>query len=190
MKNHIQLDDPELWKLIQEGDKEALEVIYRKYYGTLLNYGKKICPNKEIVEDYIHDLFLNLYTKEINTTVTEVSFYLVRALHNKLVNHLQRQKENIGIENIQFTFSFDEEIEIFNKSDEDILFYKRLNEAYKQLSDRQKHILYLRFVMKLNYNQIADMMDIGQASAINLVSRTIAKMRKLLIAIMFLLLFF
>lgn len=189
MKDHTQLTDPELWKLMQDGDKQALEVIYRKHYGILLNYGKRIYPNKEIVEDYIHDLFLNLYTKQIKVTVTEVSFYLVRALHNKLINHVQRQKENVEIDDIQFTFSLDEEIEIFRKSDEDILFYRRLSEAYKQLSDRQKHILYLRFVMKLNYNQIADMLNMGQASAINLVSRTIAKMRKLLLALLFLLFF-
>lgn len=40
MKNHyFQMDDRALWSELRSGSLIALEVIYRRYYSLLLNYG-------------------------------------------------------------------------------------------------------------------------------------------------------
>ena len=42
MKNHyFQMDDRALWSELRSGSLIALEVIYRRYYSLLLNYGMK-----------------------------------------------------------------------------------------------------------------------------------------------------
>ena len=46
MKNHyFQMDDRALWSELRSGSLIALEVIYRRYYSLLLNYGMKCTPD-------------------------------------------------------------------------------------------------------------------------------------------------
>ncbi len=43
MKNHyFQMDDRALWSELRSGSLIALEVIYRRYYSLLLNYGMNV----------------------------------------------------------------------------------------------------------------------------------------------------
>ena len=48
MKNHyFQMDDRALWSELRSGSLIALEVIYRRYYSLLLNYGMKCTPDRK-----------------------------------------------------------------------------------------------------------------------------------------------
>lgn len=54
MKNHyFQMDDRALWSELRSGSLIALEVIYRRYYSLLLNYGMKCTPDDDMVRDCI-----------------------------------------------------------------------------------------------------------------------------------------
>lgn len=49
MKNHyFQMDDRALWLELRSGSLIALEVIYRRYYSLLLNYGMKCTPDDDM----------------------------------------------------------------------------------------------------------------------------------------------
>lgn len=61
-KMHYQTkEDAELWVLLIKGDKLALEIMYRRYFPHLLNYGHTISTNEELIKDCIQDLFVNVF---------------------------------------------------------------------------------------------------------------------------------
>ena len=127
MKNHyFQMDDRALWSELRSGSLIALEVIYRRYYSLLLNYGMKCTPDDDMVRDCIQELFVKL-AKSSNL----------------------RKK-------------------------------KALVQALSQLTSQQKHILYLRYIKGLSHKEVAEAMDMNVQSSMNLLSRSVSKLREIL----------
>lgn len=121
MKNHyFQMDDRALWSELRSGSLIALEVIYRRYYSLLLNYGMKCTPDDDSFE------------------------------------------------------------KIFGNSDEDLRKKKALVQALSQLTSQQKHILYLRYIKGLSHKEVAEAMDMNVQSSMNLLSRSVSKLREIL----------
>lgn len=57
--SYYKMEDIALWNLMLKGDMMSLEVLYRRHYELLLNYGLKYCTDEEMVKDAIQDLSSN-----------------------------------------------------------------------------------------------------------------------------------
>ncbi len=67
--------------------------IYSNYWITLYNYGWRLMPRQEILEDFIQDIFLELLEKDrVDQIHTCVEAYLKTALRHKILNYFRRQK--------------------------------------------------------------------------------------------------
>ena len=55
---------------------------------------------------------------------------------------------------------------------------EKLMTAMATISDRQREILHMRYFQEMDYDQIAEIMDLNYQSARNLVTRALAAMRK------------
>lgn len=81
-----------LWEAFKSGSKEAYAEIYEKNIHPLLNYGLKISSDNALVEDSIHDLFIDLWkSREKLSSTSSVRFYLFKALRYKIC----RNKKNL-----------------------------------------------------------------------------------------------
>lgn len=84
------LPDPALWQAFKQGDRVAFERIYEQHIQPLINYGYKITTDRNLIQDCIQDLFVELWeSRERLTNTDSVRFYLLKALRNKLIRHLQ-----------------------------------------------------------------------------------------------------
>lgn len=183
MTTSNEMTDIALWNLLIEGDQKALEILYQRYYSLLLNYGLKCNPDRELIKDCIQDLFINIYqNNHINSSNITVRSYLLRALRNNLTNKIISQKEVESLEDLSFRIPVNEDLfdQLFPKNDHDLLLARRLLKAISHLSSNQKTVLYLRYVKELSYKEIADIMNINVQSSMNLVNRTLAKLRVLM----------
>jgi len=183
MTTSNEMTDIALWDLLIEGDQKALEILYQRYYSLLLNYGLKCNPDRELIKDCIQDLFINIYqNSHINSSNITVRSYLLRALRNNLTNKIISQKEVESLEDLSFRIPVNEDLfdQLFPKNDHDLLLARRLLKAISHLSSNQKTVLYLRYVKELSYKEIADIMSINVQSSMNLVNRTLAKLRVLM----------
>ena len=70
----------------------------------------------------------------------------------------------------------------FGNSDEDLRKRKVLVQALSQLTPQQKHILYLRYIKGLSHKEVAEAMDMNVQSSMNLLSRSVSKLREILAA--------
>lgn len=186
MKNHyFQMDDRALWLELRSGSLIALEVIYRRYYSLLLNYGMKCTPDDDMVRDCIQELFVKL-AKSSNLSDTEYPrSYLLKSLRNMINDKSTSARSQVEC------FSFNDEIfsdimdddsfeKIFGNSDEDLRKKKALVQALSQLTSQQKHILYLRYIKGLSHKEVAEAMDMNVQSSMNLLSRSVSKLREIL----------
>lgn len=185
------VDDVALWQMLQDGDRRGIGLLYQRHYLLMLNYGLKLYADQEVVKDSIQDIFVKLhFAKKLSTPISPRS-YLLKALKHTIYDKINAQSKLTPLDQSIFNFSDEnaEQLELFNKDDEDIDRMNKLANAYSKLSITQKQILYLRYLKGLSYNEIADIMDINRQSAMNSTQKSIQKLRSLMSSILFLIIF-
>ena len=103
----VDLDDETLWILLLKGNMMTLELLYRRYYDLLLNYGLKFCQDKELVKDCIQDLFVKLHQSRNLSGTDHVRTYLLRSIKNLLMDKLSSIKLMEDIDEIGFDLKID-----------------------------------------------------------------------------------
>ena len=191
MSVYNECEDAGLWTLFLEGDKHSLEIIYLRHYDLLLNYGLKYNIGEHLVKDCIQDLFVKLYSGKNLKTTRYVRSYLIKSLRNLILDKISVKKTEQVLDNSDFDiFVNDSALEnLFSKNDEDLQVSRKLMKAYSHLSFNQKKIIYLRHIKDMSYKEIADFLGINEQSSMNLYSRTLLKIRKLMLNIKFLFIF-
>ncbi len=175
------LSDIEIWSLFKKGDDQALSFIYTENSVKLYQYGLKFTPDNTMVEDSIHDLFVELIKNRKTLGDTEnILFYLLKAYKRKLLKKLQKGKrlnleEDMETQNFEIIWSIEYEIIL-----EEITEHKSklLLKVLKKLTPRQKEAIYLRFSKELNYKEIAGIMDISIEACRNLICGAVKAMKE------------
>jgi len=175
------MEDLENWDNLIYGHKQNLEIIYIRYYDQLLNYGLKLFPDPEIIKDCIQDLFVKLYSSKNINPALHVRSYLLKSIRNILIDKLAKQKLLVSENDISFHMPVDEDDleRNFGGNDEELMLMKKLLNSFDLLSDKQKQILYFRYIQELSHKEIAEILDINEQSSMNLSSRALSKLRKL-----------
>ena len=86
----------EYWQLIWEkfiaGDCNAFEIMYNEYINALLAYGSKITNDRFLLEDAVHDVFIDVYTYSKKLEKPEyLEFYLFKTLKHKIVKKIKEK---------------------------------------------------------------------------------------------------
>ena len=171
---------PNNWSRLRAGEKSALKDIYDEESGYLFNYGRKIFQDTVIVEDAIHDLFVDIWNKRETLGETDnIRRYLAASLRRRIVNDLKKGSRSTAVDSfdgIKFEPELAIDSMIINQelSDEKAA---KLKKAFAVLSDRQKEILYLKFYEGYDYEQISEILGIQYQSLRNTISKSIKKLR-------------
>lgn len=176
-----QESDLEIWNCFRDGDDLSLSLIYSMYAKSLYRYGLKFTDDQNVVEDVIHDLFVNLIQNRRTIGETSnIQFYLLKSFRRKLVRQLKGEIRycNDLSKEAAFEVHYSAETEFILEETRDIR-SKRLNEAVQQLSPRQKEAIYLKFQKELNYDEISEILDMGTEACRNLIYRAIKSLREL-----------
>lgn len=173
--------DNVVWELCLEGDRRAFETLYRTYFPVLLNYGKLFTSDTDLVESCIQDFFLKLISNRFRLSLpASVRSYLLKGFRHTLYNRMKAEQRRRNLLTDYPDNILDIEAEHL-LDEEDLTPRKRLIvQALKELSRRQREILYLYYIRELSHEEIADLLDIDYQSSKNLLFRSVAKLRKLL----------
>lgn len=172
----------EIWENFKAGDKSALSYVYFQHFHSMFQYGIRFKDDPEFIKDCIQDVFLKLIQAGDKLSPTEnIRFYLLRALKNAIYKQIDKNKR---IELVEFVplkfdapFILEEELaEKENASNKEVA----LLNALKQLSDRQREIIYLRYECSMEYEQICDIMQLKSDSARKLLFRAIKSLREII----------
>ena len=183
----------QLWEALRQGEPQALLDLYLLFYDQLYNYGLRICQDPELTVDCIQELFVELWERHSKLKdVNKLKPYLLRYFRNILYKqNRKRSRETLQVltemQEVGTVFSFQE---VWIQAEEQHAQHKKLHEAMSRLTERQREVIFLRFYSELSYDEIAKVMDMNYQSVRNIVYRGLQKMRKWMLMLLALSLFF
>jgi len=161
------------------GDELAFAHLYNKYVDILLSYGTGLGFRRELIQDAIQDVFIKLYNNRENLRgVKNIKFYLFRSLKNRILDVLKADVTTCCIENYESHFFIN--VNIVDKLIEDeqrIEVQDKVEKMLYILSNRQREIIYLRFMHSMEYEEISKLLNITIHASRKLVYRAIKRIR-------------
>lgn len=91
--------DKQSIRKIRQGDIQAFELFFRKYYEVLCQWAYHYLKDRDSSEEIVQDLFYNIWKDHATLRVhTSVKSYLYRAVSNNCIMMLKKQKRRAEIE--------------------------------------------------------------------------------------------
>lgn len=176
-KPEIFLKDSELWREFKEGSPEAYAIIYRQHFFAMFSYGKKFCPDTELLKDAIQDVFIKIWNNRKNLSdTTSIKHYLFTALKRKVFDVLK--SANISQTDFLNDYS-DIRQNIFNQDDDGVSKQsEKVLIALNRLSAHQQKLLDMKFYKNLSSEEMAEELGIGIQSVYNAIFKALKNMRK------------
>ncbi len=164
--------------------------IYTEYVDLLFIYGTNLGFDREIVKDSIHDIFVKIALENnILSRVDNIKFYLLKSLKNRLFDIHRSVRKELSLDKINpeddMQFIIDVNVENLIIEEEDKTQIKeRIQNMLNILTDRQREIIYLRYVQEYDYEQISQLLEISVHGCRKLMSRAILTLREKFICLM------
>lgn len=169
-----------MWNQFLEGDEKAYLYIYKLYAQDMYSYGMLFTTNSELVKDCLHDVFIKIHrNRKKLSQVDNIRLYLLKAMKNYLFDVFDKKKELFHNDTIEPVFSPEYTIEDKIIRQEELHYQSRkIRQMLESLTPRQKEVLYYRYKENLTYDEIGEIMQMNYQSILNLIQRSIKKLRE------------
>ncbi len=173
----------ELWAGVKNGDKKALSDLYGMYADALYQFGKSYSSDSCLIEDGIHDLFVELYRRRKNLPVARsVKNYLFTVLRRKITKlsksrPLVISPEDDHVGRIYRIQEVSMETEIIHKEEKEELGLLLTN-AVNKLTPKQRKGISMRFYENKSYEEMALGLGISTETARTLIYRSLKSIRE------------
>ncbi len=171
----------ELWERVTSGKQKALEKLFDRTFDPLYQYGYRIIPDAEHVRDAIQEVFYQLWKYRRNLdTPDSVRAYLFISLRRELLNkkEIRQRREQVNQKYVDEEF---DPLLNYSKWDEILDLEKQerneLQKAVKNLTSRQREVIYLKYFEGLSTSELSDILQIRAQSIYNLVYDALNNLR-------------
>ena len=175
--NDVEFTDEVLWISFKNGDRNAFEVLLKRYYAVLFRYSSRFTKNRAMVEDCIQDVFIYIWEHRMSlSNPPSVKFYLLKSVRNRMF--LDLKEANRVVEHNPDT-SFEEDIEKHLIREEiQVLNKTRLSSLLNLLPARQREALFLKYFEGLSVDEIGEIIGVNRQSAANFLYRALTTLRE------------
>jgi RNA polymerase sigma-70 factor (ECF subfamily) len=195
---NINIDDAILVRQCWQGDSAAIERLILKYQNRIYNVILKICADPDDAAELTQDTFVKVI-ENIENFQGRSSFYTwaFRIAVNLTLNYCRRNVRigfsSLDAEQVSYNsqpgrflkelLSDDSSLDPAEVAQDNEL-CQILIESLKKLDDAQRAVVVLRDIEGMNYNQIANVLDIELGTVRSRLSRGRKKLRQILEAIL------
>jgi RNA polymerase sigma-70 factor (ECF subfamily) len=173
----LQLTDSDILTAIRQGNERVFEVVFRKHYQALCNYGFGLLKDMDDAEEIVQGIFMKFWEQreEIEITVSLKS-YLYRAVHNTCLNRIKHLK-------IQDTYRqhVGDFLELNHDSATDELYKNELEQriavAIDKLPEQCRLIFRMSRFEELKYQEIADQLQLSIKTVENQIGKALKILR-------------
>ena len=170
---------------------ENIASIYNRYVDDLHTYALYLGFEKEVIMDAIHDVFCKFAANEkLLQDVSNIKFYLFKSLKNRLYDIYKARKEYaelsaIDLQETPFNIQVTIEERLIGQEEQQQI-KNQLAEMLESLTERQREIVYLRYVQEYDYTQISELLNISVHGCRKLLSKAMQNLREKYGALVFL----
>lgn len=178
--DHLQ-EELQLWQRFKAGEETAFAQLYQLHIQALLSYGQKITPDRTLLHDAIHDLFIELWeSRERIADVASVRYYLLKSLRYKLLRNLGNKPPLLDLDKIApFDSEATIEQELLQLEDAQLR-AQQLKQALTQLPKRQQEAIHLRYFQNLSNEEVAQIMGVNYQSACKFIYTALKTLKDIL----------
>lgn len=157
--------------------------IYELYVNDMFTYALYHGFEEEVIMDAIHDVFCKLASDETKlNNVSNLKFYLFKSLKNNLLDLYKTEKKRRGLiqhftEDIPFNIQVSIEEQFIEKEEQQRM-EDQISEMLNCLTNRQREIVYLRYVQEYDYDQISELLNISVHGCRKLLSKAMKNLRE------------
>jgi RNA polymerase sigma factor (sigma-70 family) len=176
-------EDLFLWNEYRSGNADAFGALIRVHYPDLFHYGTRFTRDAELVKDSLQDLFLELWiNRETISATSFVKYYLLKALRRKLTRKIGRSRYTGSWEELHFEsiLNGSHSVETSIIREEGLAeLARKMRHALAGLSKRQQEVVYLRYYLDADIDEMAEIMSVNRQSVYNLLHDALKKLKKL-----------
>jgi RNA polymerase sigma-70 factor (ECF subfamily) len=181
MKPKTDLTDPELLRLMLDGDEESFALLYKRRHGGIYRFVLQMCGSPQIAEDITHDVFLFLMKDGhvFDSTKGSVSSFLFGVARNYVLrrfrgDHATVQLDTDEDEGFDQVLNEPSPLEDLTKAET----IEGVRRAVLSLPDRYREVVVLCELQELSYGETAEILG----CAIGTVRSRLHRARSLLLA--------
>jgi len=177
-------EDAELVDLVNSGSRQAFNELYRRHVKMLTHYGLGFTKDIQVIEDCLHDVFLWIWTKKGTLLIQHsIKSYLFKSLKTSIVHRLEKDhrvdlidEDENEIERLS-DLTFCVELAGFSREEEQIK-QSKFNQLFKELTAKQKELIYLRYQEEMSFEDMAVHFNISLKGCYKLMARAISSLRE------------
>ncbi|WP_142685756.1 RNA polymerase sigma factor [Chitinophaga polysaccharea] len=163
-RGHEPDDERALLTRLKEGDYEAFEEIYARYYRQLTGNLMKLLKNRDLVGEALQEIFIRLWNNRKNVDPEKpIKAYLFRIGENLVYDTFRKaaRDEKMRAYFMAFTTEAYEHIEktLFEKENRQMLY-----NAIEKLPPQRKKVYSLCKLEEKSYKEISEMLGISTAA--------------------------
>ena len=152
------INEKELKQLFTElkssNNKEAFEILYKKYNKLVYRIAFTILKNKEDSEDIVQAVFSKIYSlPKDKLPIDNIATWFYSVTKNEAISLYRKRKNTVDLDTIYEIADSDNEINRIVDQD-------RYNRILSRLNDKEKEIVSLKILTNLRFEEIAKI--IGQ----------------------------
>ena len=166
--------DDELLECIKFDDRSSFEKLYKKYWKCLYIYAFNVLREKEICEDIVQDIFIDLWKRRHDVQITNLNSYLYKSVKFQIFNHFRKSKYKE-----QLLIEFDLVVE---NSNLDEMYEKKelkihINNIISKLPARRRLIFHMSRNHGLSNREISENLNISVQTVKNQISESLKFIR-------------
>ncbi|QHT66492.1 RNA polymerase sigma-70 factor [Rhodocytophaga rosea] len=170
--------ETQLLMLRKTDETKFIELLFKQYYSPLCRTVNRMVNDTDAAEDLVQDVFMKMWN---NRQTLEINFsfksYLYRSAINAALNHLEKNKKNVALEDSNF-------IEPTSSEADEQLHYsevqQRVQEATDALPPACKTIFVLSRHENMSYKEIAEALQISPKTVENQMGKALKHFREYL----------
>ena len=173
--NITDLSDYELLQSVKLEDKASFEQIYKKYWSKLYIYAFNVLKEREICEDIVQEIFVDLWTKRHNVQITDLNSYLYQSVRFQIFNHFRKSKYKK-----QLLMKFDLFVEQYAIEElyEEKELQDEINHIISKLPEQRRRIYQMSRRDGLSNKEISENLNISLQTVRNQISTSLKFIRK------------
>ena len=156
-------------------DKASLEEIYKQYWSKLYVYAFNVLREREICEDIVQEIFVDLWIKRNDIQITNLDSYLYQSVKYQIFNHFRRSKykkqllEKLNEVNRKYKID-----ESYEKKELKV----HIKDAISKLPEQRRLIFQMSRYEGLSNKEISDNLNISLQTVKNQISESLKFIRK------------
>lgn len=168
---------PDIWKEIQSGSEAAFEVLFRENYPGLCRYACQFLNDADESEETVQDTFYNIWEKRTSINIQgSPSSYLYRAVHNRCMNRLRKDKVRLEYANDYKASQTDSGVKQAGIETRELEI--RISEAVESLPAQCQQVFRLSRYHDLKYSEIAVELGISVKTVENHMGKALRILRE------------